>query len=105
MATTTIASPASGPGTVCFQLQASGITLPATAAHIHQGPAGIAGPVVVPLSAPDAQGKAEGCTSNVNRSLIKAILTFPTNYYANGHSTEFPAGAIRGQLMPQSNKP
>ena len=36
-----------GHGEICFSLKVSNIG-PATAAHIHRGPAGVAGPVVVP---------------------------------------------------------
>jgi hypothetical protein len=75
----------------------SNILLPATAAHIHQAPAGVAGPVVVPLPTPDASGMAKGCIT-VQRSLVEAILANPAGYYANVHTTDFPAGAIRGQL-------
>jgi len=84
---------------ICFQIQVTGIKLPATGAHIHNGPAGIAGPVIVPLAAPDASGKSQGCVSGINRSFIKALLLFPQNYYVNVHSTDFPDGADRGQLM------
>jgi hypothetical protein len=37
--------------------------------------------------------------SGVDRSLIKAILTYPQDYYVNVHTTDFPDGADRGQLM------
>ena len=37
-----------GQGEICYELTVSNIA-PATAAHIHEGPAGVAGPVVVPL--------------------------------------------------------
>ena len=40
-----------GQGQVCFQLMVSDIA-PATAAHIHVGPVGVAGPVVVGLTPP-----------------------------------------------------
>jgi len=83
---------------VCFSIVVSDITLPATAAHIHTGRAGIAGGIVVPLEAPDDTGVSSGCVSDVDPALIKAIIAKPANYYVNVHTTEFPAGAIRGQL-------
>jgi hypothetical protein len=85
-----------GLGRVCWQLTVSGIA-PATAAHIHVGPAGVAGPVVVGLSAPTS-GSSSGCVDGVNQDLIKAIIQNPENYYVNVHNAEYPAGALRGQL-------
>jgi hypothetical protein len=87
-----------GQAEVCFTLNVSGITLPATAAHIHQAPAGVPGPVVVPLVPPDATGVSTGCVSPVDGDLIKAIIQHPEEYYVNVHNADFPAGALRGQL-------
>lgn len=86
-----------GQGEICYELQVSGITLPASAAHIHVGPADRPGPVVVPLAAPDADGFASGCVS-VDPDLIKAIRQHPSDYYVNVHNSDYPAGAVRGQL-------
>lgn len=86
-----------GQGEVCFELSVSNIGLPATGAHIHVGTADVAGPVVVPLIAPDESGTSSGCVS-ADRDLILAIIQNPEGYYVNVHSTEFPAGAVRGQL-------
>ena len=85
-----------GTGQVCFELAVTGIA-PATAAHIHVAPVGVAGPVVVPL-APPTSGSSSGCVSGVNRELIKAIIQNPEAYYVNVHNADFPAGALRGQL-------
>lgn len=86
-----------GRGKVCFVLTASNITLPASAAHIHVGGAAVAGPVVVGLLQPDATGMSGGCV-DASKALIKAIRKNPSNYYVNVHTSDFPAGAIRGQL-------
>jgi CHRD domain len=86
-----------GEGRVCFQLSASNITLPAAAAHIHTGAAGTAGDIVAPLSPPDASGVSQGC-AEISRPLANAILANPIAYYVNVHTSDFPDGAIRGQL-------
>src|SRR5262245_22632481 len=86
-----------GQGTVCWEINVSGITLPATAAHIHEAPVTDPGPVVVPLSGPDASGSSSGCNI-VDREEIKEIIQHPEEYYVNVHNADFPAGALRGQL-------
>jgi len=82
---------------VCWEIHAKNITLPATAAHIHAGPVGVAGPVVVTLSAPDARGNARGCRE-VTHELHMELHMHPDQYYVNVHNANYPAGAIRGQL-------
>jgi hypothetical protein len=86
-----------GLGEVCWEIEVTGILLPATGAHIHLAPVTDPGPVVVPLSNPDATGTASGCTT-VARDLAKAIAKDPAAYYVNVHTTDFPDGAIRAQL-------
>jgi hypothetical protein len=92
-----------GLGQICYLLNVSKITLPATAAHIHSGPAGVAGPPVVGLRRPTGTtptattGSSRGCVT-APRTLVAAILANPANYYVNVHTTDFPDGAIRGQL-------
>jgi hypothetical protein len=87
----------SGAAVVCFTITVEDITLPATGAHIHVGAAGVNGGIVVALNAPDAAGSASGCV-NSSRSLVAAILANPSGYYANVHTTDYPNGAVRGQL-------
>ena len=86
-----------GQNEVCWEIEVSGITLPASAAHIHAAPSTTTGGVVVGLSAPDADGVASGCTTAA-RELIVDILRNPENYYVNVHNSDYQAGALRGQL-------
>jgi hypothetical protein len=84
-----------GQGMVCWEITVSGIA-PATAAHIHEAPVGVAGPVDVTLS-PPTSGSSSGCTE-VDREEIKEIIQHPEEYYVNVHNADYPAGALRGQL-------
>jgi CHRD domain len=80
-----------GQGSVCWKISVSNLD-PVTAAHIHAAPAGVNGPVVVPLNP-----FTSGCTG-ADPGLIQAIIDHPEQYYVNVHTTVFPGGAIRGQL-------
>lgn len=84
-----------GKGQLCYSIRVSGIA-PATMAHIHEAPAGSAGPVVQGLQAPTG-GSSNGCVS-IGRELALEIIREPSDYYVNVHNAEFPGGALRGQL-------
>lgn len=80
----------------CYEFKdVRGIAAP-TAAHIHRGAIGVAGPVVVPLD-PPADGHSKGC-KDVAEAIADEIKANPAGFYVNVHNAEFPDGAIRGQL-------
>ena len=82
-------------GQICYLLAVARIA-PATLAHIHRGPRGVNGPVVVPLEAPTS-GFAADCTTAAP-ALAADIAGRPNQYYVNVHNANFPGGAVRGQL-------
>jgi hypothetical protein len=71
-----------------------------TAAHIHKGSPGKAGPVVVPFG---AAFKREGCATTT-AATAAAIAAHPGAYYVNVHTAKFPGGAIRGQLKLEAGE-
>lgn len=74
----------------------SGVT--ATNAHIHKGALGVSGGVVFGFTSP--------ITSPINYTSVALDATQEADlnanlYYVNIHSTAFPGGEIRGQLIKQ----
>jgi hypothetical protein len=87
---------------VCWAITIDNLT-GATKAHIHRGPAGVNGGIVVTLTPPSAPGAgnpgaSSGCQSGVSSGIIGAIRADPTSFYVNVHNASFPDGAARGQL-------
>jgi hypothetical protein len=88
---------------VCWDLTYGNLTGTPLMAHIH-GPAapGVNGPVVIgftPFSSLGANS-ATGCRALTAPEVTVAadIVANPGSYYVNVHTSDFPGGAIRGQL-------
>ena len=63
---------------------------------IHRRSAPLSVALIAALIPPNS-GSSSECKA-VDRDLIIAIAQDPANYYVNVHNTDYPAGAIRGQL-------
>ena len=84
-------NPASGQ--LCYTLTSQNLDM-LTMAHIHAGAVGVAGPPVVVLL---ASAPSETCMS-VDKDVAAKLIANPADYYVNVHTSQFPKGAIRGQL-------
>ena len=82
--------------TICTDLEIRQIGTP-TAAHIHRGAPGVNGPPVVTLDPPD-DNDSDDC-DQVADALVDEIRNNPGGFYVNVHTTDYPNGAIRGQLV------
>lgn len=80
---------------ICYDITVALIDTP-TAAHIHIGAAGVAGPPIIPFATPPL-GTSAACANATSRQLAQ-IIAKPELYYVNVHNATYPAGAIRGQL-------
>ena len=76
--------------TVTWEITVEGIGAP-VAAHIHEGPAGVNGPIQV-----DFSGLLSG--GPLQDDDLAGVLANPAGWYVNVHTEEFQGGAIRGQL-------
>jgi len=83
-----------GQGQLCYTLTSAKLgTL--TMAHVHAGKVGVAWPPVVTLK---ADSPSETCMA-VDKATAQKLVSAPGDYYVNIHTSDYPAGAIRGQLM------
>jgi hypothetical protein len=83
----------------CYILDVTGLSAPATAAHVHVAPRNTPGPVVIPLVVPnETDFTVSGCTTVNDEALLDAIAANPSAYYVNVHNANNPGGEIRGQL-------
>jgi hypothetical protein len=99
-----------GAGTATFSVQLSGFPPgnAAIAAHIHPGAAGVAGPVLVPVTGLSATAPILMGDGTVNLTFTgialqqdwaTQIVANPAGYYFNVHTPFNTGGAVRGQLV------
>ena len=85
---------------VCLSMSYSGLST-VVAAHIHHAVKGKNGPIVVDpkfTGGPAIRGTLGRCVTPNPGTSVSDIRNHPGDYYVNIHTTQFPAGAIRGQL-------
>ena len=80
---------------ICYDFKTSGLATPLMA-HIHRARAQEIGPSVVTLFT-GSGGDLDDCLLWTEKRLAE-IVDDPSNFYVNFYTTEFPDGALRGQL-------
>ena len=83
---------------LCYTLEVDALSAPATAAHIHESPRNVPGPIVVPLTVVSATSFEVTACAMADPMLLADIEDNPKAYYVNVHNANNPGGEIRGQL-------
>lgn len=68
-------------------------------AHLHNAAAGSNGPVVFAFNNPDGSWALSGAATWTGLTMADVDALFAGEIYANFHTTSFPGGEVRGQLM------
>ena len=80
---------------VAGRIETTGIT--ASAAHAHQAAAGVAGSVIIPMTQTSSGIWTTAPTATITDAQLIGFMKGET--YLNVHSSAFPGGEIRGQLV------
>lgn len=76
------------------------IGMPASpGSHLHNAPAGSNGPIVFAFNEPDGTWALAGSATWTGLSTTMVDELFAGNLYANFHTTSFPGGEVRGQVL------
>ena len=97
-------------GTATFVVNLTGFpaSTPINIAHIHNGAAGVAGPVIfsTSLAAGEVVTNAAGTATFTKAGIappdlatFNAVINNPAGFYFNAHSTLNGGGVVRGQLV------
>lgn len=96
-------SAATGTGTLSFDPASKSMTasvttsgIAGTMAHIHEGAAGVPGPIIFPLN--ESYPGVGIWSTRVTLTDAQVATLQAGRYYFNVHSAAFPAGEIRGQI-------
>ncbi len=84
---------------VCFEITFKNIAEP-NSGNLHKGVKGEKGPRKIDFFTKPTASPAEGCVKKVKKKLLNKVQNHPENFYVQLHNTQFPDGAIRGQLKP-----
>ncbi len=99
--------------TIAYDVIYSGLTASALEGHIHFGPYGSNGPIILPFvpGPTGTTGEVRGVLSAANliNQAASGINTYSDivtaaladNLYVNLHDSNYPAGEIRGQVVPE----
>jgi hypothetical protein len=89
--------------TLCIKVTTYGLSGPITAAHIHDGVAGVSGPPVVDLTSSINGGSIVATVAGAQLTPTLIANLMARKHYINVHTTANPNGEIRGQILPETD--
>lgn len=86
-----------------YSVEVSGLSAGITGGHFHRAATGVNGPVIVAFSDIADLQASQNIGRTLNKTQLDLILTDlrAGNIYANVHTSNFPGGEIRAQMLKQ----
>ena len=85
---------------LCWDIRGLVGTDGVTGMHIHVGPAGVVGAVVVEFRSGNRGCHDVSPAGGVSEAALRDIADDPASFYVDVHGGGYPDGSIRGQLEP-----
>jgi len=88
---------------MCVNISVTGLSGPITGAHVHEGDPGMNGAIVIDLSSFISGNRIMAVLTGTNVSVGNVSKFLAGKFYVNVHTSTYPGGEIRGQLMLESD--
>jgi len=85
-------------GRLCFKASWTRLNT-VTGLFVYEGPKGATGKQVAKLLGPNGGASASSCATGVSPTVLGRIEANPTAYFAAITTSDYPSGAVRGQLV------
>ncbi|MEO8148753.1 MAG: CHRD domain-containing protein [Bacteroidia bacterium] len=89
--------------TLCIKATVTGLSGAITGAHIHEGAMGVAGPVIIALTANITGNDITATLTGANLTPPMVAKFIAGDYYINVHTTANPGGEVRGQILLETD--
>jgi Cu/Zn superoxide dismutase len=90
--------------TMCVTMTVNALSGPITGVHIHEGKAGVSGPVIVNLVPFLSGNSLQATIAGSSLGGLSLVKLFSGDYYINVHTAANAGGEVRGQILAEQDQ-